>query len=202
MHVDMNCTSTVLSNNLRAAEWQRVFRQKVLGPHPSYYLKVVEFYENSQCIWLLDSFWPADWQLTCFFLSDHTFRGKKSYSTQFREIKQVSWMLLKHTGKATVFSQHPLTGIPRSWGSTGCRKGKDSGSCRYRASRVGIRAWRNSSGLKTAVRKHRKRHCWQGTQTPPAELFNGSWGASEKAQVTFLLAVSTFSSYHARVLRT
>ena len=60
-------------------------------------------------------------------------------------------MLLKHTGKATVFSWHPLTGIPRSWGSTGCRKGKDSGSCRYRASRVDIRAWRNSSGLKTAL---------------------------------------------------
>ena len=60
-------------------------------------------------------------------------------------------MLLKHTGKATVFSWHQLTGIPRSWGSTGCRKGKDSGSCRYRASRVDIRAWRNSSGLKTAL---------------------------------------------------
>ena len=87
------------------------------------------------------------WQKTNFF----TFRGKKSYSPQFREIKQVSCMLLKHTRKATVFSWHPLTGIPRSWGSTGCRKGKDSGSCRYRASRVDIRAWRNSSGLKTVL---------------------------------------------------
>ena len=56
MHVEMNCTSMVLSDNVRAAEWQRVFRQKLLGPHPSNYLKVIEFYENSQCIWLLDSF--------------------------------------------------------------------------------------------------------------------------------------------------
>lgn len=41
------------------------------------------------------------------------------------------------------------TGIPRSKGSTGCLKGRDSGSCLYRDSRVGIRAWRNSSGLNT-----------------------------------------------------
>lgn len=41
------------------------------------------------------------------------------------------------------------TGIPKSIGSTGCLKGRDSGSCLYRLSRVGIRAWRNSSGLKT-----------------------------------------------------
>lgn len=42
-----------------------------------------------------------------------------------------------------------LTGIPSSCGSTGCLKGRDSGSCRYSASNVGIRAWRSSSGLNT-----------------------------------------------------
>lgn len=46
-----------------------------------------------------------------------------------------------------------LTGMPRSIGSTGCRKGRDSGSCLYRDSRVGINACRNSSGLKTEKRE-------------------------------------------------
>lgn len=50
-----------------------------------------------------------------------------------------------------------LTGIPRSSGSTGCLKGSDSGSCLYRDSRVGIKAWRNSSGLKTEKLKQKSK---------------------------------------------
>jgi len=41
------------------------------------------------------------------------------------------------------------TGICRATGSTGCLNGRDSGSCLYSFSSVGISAWRNSSGLKT-----------------------------------------------------
>lgn len=50
-----------------------------------------------------------------------------------------------------------LTGMPRSMGSTGCLKGRDSGSCLYSDSSVGIRAWRSSSGLKTEKRKKRRK---------------------------------------------
>lgn len=44
-----------------------------------------------------------------------------------------------------------FTGMPRRVGSTGWRKGKDSGSWRYRASNVGISACLSSSGLKTVT---------------------------------------------------
>lgn len=43
-----------------------------------------------------------------------------------------------------------LTKQPSSFGSTGCLKGWDSGSCLYKFSRVGISASRNSSGRNTA----------------------------------------------------
>lgn len=52
-----------------------------------------------------------------------------------------------------------LTGIWRATGSTGCLKGRDSGSWRYNFSRVGINACRNSSGLKTESAQNRVLLC-------------------------------------------
>lgn len=87
---------------------------------------------------------------------------------------------MSYTGKI-IFLQYELTGIPRSWGSTGWRKGKDSGSCRYSASRVGIRAWRNSSGLKTVVGKHKKNNTIYKAPKPLLyDTSNESLAVSEK----------------------
>ncbi len=85
--------------------------------------------------------------------------------------------------------------MPRSVGFTGCRKGRDSGSCLYRDSRVGINACRNSSGLKTGKRERKravtnrrrkinesdrnKRNVKQTENTYQFILFLRDWGGEE-----------------------
>ena len=54
-----------------------------------------------------------------------------------------------HSYNARLQRWHELTGICKATGSTGCLNGRDSGSCLYNFSKVGIKACRNSSGLNT-----------------------------------------------------
>lgn len=68
----------------------------------------------------------------------------------FRGI-EAKWKPVQSLTRLVLLLVRIRTGIPSNWGSTGWRKGRDSGSCRYKASRVGIRAWRSSSGLKTGT---------------------------------------------------
>lgn len=75
-------------------------------------------------------------------------KGKQNKSYVFRGV-EAKWQPVQSLTRLVLLLVRIRTGIPSNWGSTGWRKGRDSGSCRYRASRVGIRAWRSSSGLKT-----------------------------------------------------
>lgn len=75
-------------------------------------------------------------------------KRKKYISYVFRGI-EAKWQPVQSLTRLVLLLVRIRTGIPSNWGSTGWRKGRDSGSCRYSASRVGIRAWRSSSGLKT-----------------------------------------------------
>lgn len=72
----------------------------------------------------------------------------KEKSYVFRGV-EAKWQPVQSLTRLVLLLVRIRTGIPSNWGSTGWRKGRDSGSCRYKASRVGIRAWRSSSGLKT-----------------------------------------------------
>lgn len=69
--------------------------------------------------------------------------------TNTKTVKQDPYKIQRSCSKGKKKLNH--TGIASSTGSTGWRKGNDSGSWRYSFSRVGISAWRSSSGLKTEI---------------------------------------------------
>jgi len=78
---------------------------------------------------------------------------KKSYNFMRFEAK---WQPVQSLTRLVLLLVRIRTGIPSNWGSTGWRKGRDSGSWRYKDSKVGIRAWRSSSGLKTEKEERAK----------------------------------------------
>lgn len=92
-------------------------------------------------------------------------KTKKSYI--FRV--EAKWQPVQSLTRLVLLLVRIRTGIPSNWGSTGWRKGRDSGSCRYKASRVGISAWRSSSGLKTG---------WEGQEKAVRDERVTKWGGS------------------------
>lgn len=127
----------------------------------------------------------------------HAMRKKNYYKNSYYKIrfkyvatmenkqqKQSYVLMMKQNGSQQSLTRLVLllvrirTGIPSNWGSTGWRKGRDSGSWRYKDSKVGMRAWRSSSGLKTGKEGAIKRLKWgglleQGTRDLSSAVQNG-----------------------------
>ena len=66
--------------------------------------------------------------------------------------------------------KNKLTKQPSSFGSTGCLKGRDSGSCLYKFSKVGTSACRNSSGRKTMTQSQHAKIISKLKKNPELQL--------------------------------